>query len=129
MVYCPNCQYEHTPETITCPDCRVNLTETIDISKPVATVPDDSWISVAHIKSANQAQNAQKSLDANNIPSIIMPMTFSRLTSAANNSEEAIELIMQTEEILLMVPREYKIEAGLIIKNMLRKENVRDRRE
>ena len=128
MVFCPNCQFEHSSATLTCPDCRESLLEKIDASKPVATIPDDSWSSVANIKGAKLAEKAKESLDANNIPSILMPKSFTGVSSVTNSTNQAMDVIVQSEESLLMVPREYKSEASLIVKNLLNKENAQHKK-
>lgn len=106
-----------------CPDCRQTLIEKIDITKPVAITPDDSWVAVANIKGTKLAEKAKNSLDANNIPSMIMPKLFAQSFHSPSEGNKAIGAAGYYQEKLLMVPREYKNEAKTIVKNVLKKEN------
>jgi hypothetical protein len=122
MVYCPNCQSDHSAETVVCPDCRQTLVEKIDATRPVAVAPDDSWVAVANIKGTKLAEKAKNSLDANNIPSMIMPKTFAQPFNSPEEVNKQIEAPGYYQEKLLMVPREYKSEAKIIVKNVLKNE-------
>ncbi len=124
MVYCPNCQYEHPSETFVCPDCRQSLIEKIDATKPVAMAPDDSWVAVANIKGTKLAEKAKNALDANNIPSQIMPKTFAQPFNKPAGGNQVFYASGYYQEKLLMVPREYKHEAKLIVKSTLKKEKT-----
>lgn len=122
-MHCPNCQSDHPAATMVCPDCRQTLVERIDMTKPVASAPDDSWVAVANIKGNKLAEKAKNSLDANNIPSMIMPKTFAQPFNSPAEGNKAFEASGYYQEKLLMVPREYKSEAKMIVKNVLKKEN------
>ena len=125
MVFCPNCQSDIPAETMVCPDCRQILVEKVDITKPVASVPDDSWVAVANIKGAKLAEKAKNSLDANNIPSLIMPKTFAQTFHKPAGGKNALGVSGYYQEKLLMVPREYKNEARIIVKSALKKEKTK----
>ena len=124
MVNCPNCQSDISNETWVCPDCRQLLAEKIDITKPVASAPDDSWVAVANIKGTKLAEKAKNALDANNIPSMIMPKTFAQTFYKSAGGKNALGASGYYQEKLLMVPREYKHEAKLIVRSTLKKEKT-----
>jgi hypothetical protein len=124
MVFCPNCQSDIPAETMVCPDCRQMLVAKVDVTKPVASAPDDSWVAVANIKGTKLAEKAKNALDANNIPSMIMPKTFSQPFNKPARGNNAFNASGYYQEKLLMVPREYKNEAKLIVKNTLKKEKT-----
>ncbi len=125
MVFCCNCQSDHPAETMVCPDCRQTLVENVDITKPVASAPDDSWVAVANIKGTKLAEKAKNSLDANNIPSMIMPKTFVQPFNKPARGNNVLEASGYYQEKLLMVPREYKNEAKIIVKSALKKEKTK----
>jgi len=124
MVFCPNCQSDIPAETMVCPDCRQMLAEKVDVTKPVASAPDDSWVAVANIKGTKLAEKAKNALDANNIPSIIMPKTFAQTFHKPAGGKNALGTSGYYQEKLLMVPREYKHDAKLIVKSILKKEKT-----
>ncbi len=125
MVYCHTCQTDHPSDTFVCPDCRQTLLEKIDATKPVAVAPDDSWVTVAKIKGTRLAEKAQNGLNANNIPSMIMPKTFGNVFNTPAGYNITSELSGYYQEKLLLVPRGFQNEAKLIVKNVLKKENTK----
>lgn len=124
MVYCPNCQSDHPDELLVCPDCNQELVEKYATKQPVAEAPDDSWVSVANIKGRRLAERAKQALDSNNIPSMIVPQSFESPFKTPIGQEGAMEISGTDDEKLLMVPREYKSEAAILIKSILKKEFI-----
>jgi uncharacterized protein YbaR (Trm112 family) len=122
MVYCPNCQADHPRELLVCPDCKQELKLNTDTTQPVAEAPDDSWVAVVNIKGRKLAERAKLALDANNIPSIIVPHSFASPIKSPINSDGALEISGIDDNKLLMVPREFKIEAAILVKSVLRRE-------
>ncbi len=124
MVHCSTCQSDHPAETLVCPDCLQPLVEKIDATKPVASAPDDSWVAVASIKGTKLVEKAKNGLDANNIPSMIMPKTFAQPYNKPAKGNSALNASGYYQEKLLMVPREYKNEAKIIVRDALKKEKT-----
>ena len=124
MVYCPNCQSDHPAELLVCPDCNNELVGQSGSTQPVAEAPDDSWVAVANIKGRRLAERAKHALDANNIPSMIVPESFGSSFTTPINSDGAVEISGVDDEKLLMVPREYKDEAKILVRSVLKKELI-----
>lgn len=122
MVFCPNCQSDFPKEMAVCPDCNQALTVKVQISRPVASAPDDSWVPVARIKGNKSAEKAKRALDSNNIPSVIMPKAFLHSNPAPTEMEGQIEKSAYNQEKLLMVPKDYRFEAKLIVRNALKRD-------
>ncbi len=125
MAYCSTCQSDHPSETLVCPGCFQPLDAKIDVFKPVASAPDDSWVAVASIKGNRLAEKAKNGLDANNIPSMIMPKTFDQPYHIPAKGNSALNASGYYQEKLLMVPRGYKNEAKIIVRDTLKKEKTK----
>ena len=122
MVFCPNCQSDLPHETMVCPDCRQSIVEKNESSRPVASAPDDSWVPVATIKGNRSAEKAKRALDSNNIPSMIMPKSFLHPHSTSSEENTNIEKSSHYQEKLLMVPKDYKMEAKILVRSALKKD-------
>jgi len=123
MALCPNCQSDLPAETIVCPDCRQSVMKNSEMSKPVASAPDDSWVAVASIRGARLGEKARSALDASNIPSILMPGSFARISVSFSNAPQAVEKSAHYREKLLMVPRDFKFEARILVRSVLKKDS------
>ncbi|MGH8016635.1 MAG: hypothetical protein ACREBV_10620, partial [Candidatus Zixiibacteriota bacterium] len=123
MAFCPNCQSDLPAKAVVCPDCRQMLSDKSDIKKPVASAPDDSWVAVARIKGIKLAEKARNALDANNIPSMLMPKSFSHQASSMSAAPGVFERSEQYREKLLMVPKEYQGEAKFIVIGVLKRDS------
>jgi len=113
MPYCPKCKHEHRAALLICPDCQEPLVDRLEPAGTAAVVPDDSWVVVGGVSSELQSHMAKGSLDSNNIPSMVLPSSFTRhLTGfgvpAGEREEEA------GKEVIL-VPREFLEEASLVL--------------
>lgn len=122
MVYCPNCHSDQPAELLVCPECNHELVENSGSSQPVAEIPDDSWLVVANIKGRRLAERVKNILDSNNVPSMIVPQSFASPFKTPISTDGAVEISGVDDEKLIMVPREYKEEAEIIVKNILKKE-------
>ena len=117
MPFCPTCKFEYQPGHNICPDCGDELVASLDSgASPAAESPDDSWTSICQIGGGMNSTLAKGSLDSNNIPSIVMSSSldaasFSRLTAGLSGSS--------AEGNVLMVPREYRDQAVLILQAIL----------
>ncbi len=121
MAYCPNCEYEYRNDLTVCPDCNEKLLSTKPAASTSAVVPDDSWVQVGTVKSNGRAGQAKEALDSNNIPSVVMPSKFGpgdvyqALAGAVKPGSDAC---------LIMVPREFKEEAEIIIETVLGEDGI-----
>lgn len=80
-------------------------------------MPDNSWVQVYGVKSNVRAERAKGALDSNNIPSVLMP---SALWSPGDGSGIDDDPAGTTGEInIIMVPREFREEAELVIEAVL----------
>jgi hypothetical protein len=79
-------------------------------------------VAVASIKGNKAAEKAKRALDASNIPSIIMPKSFLRAHTAPAMGLAALEKTLHFQEKLLMVPKDFKIEARLLVRSALKKD-------
>jgi hypothetical protein len=117
MPFCPTCKFEYKPGHNVCPDCGDELVASLSTgAAPAAEAPDGSWISVCQIGGGMNSTLAKGALDSNNIPSIVMSSSldaasFSRLTAGMSQSS--------AEGNVLMVPREYRDQAVLILQAIL----------
>ncbi len=116
MPICPKCKYEYRPGTTVCPDCGEKLVESLP-PKMVAQSPDDSWVSVCRVGSVVKSEMAKGALDSNNIPSIVMSSSF----SAHGKGLDYVSGLALSEAggNVIMVPREYRVEAELILQVVL----------
>jgi hypothetical protein len=98
-----------------CPDCQLALVETRPSSIHAAVSPDDSWIEVCGVRNNSKAQAAKSALDSSNVPSVLLS---SRFLSSQSTSEA--ELTDATNELtVIMVPREFRDEAEVVVESML----------
>jgi hypothetical protein len=117
VAFCPKCRYEYEVGILVCPDCNETLVDELPPEKIAAVMPDDSWIVVGNVASGIKSEIARGSLDSNNIPSVILSSTFgafgkgmdfhSGLAGAHGGGN------------IIMVPRDYREEAVLILEAVL----------
>jgi hypothetical protein len=118
MAFCPKCRYEYQPQIAVCPDCQERLVA--GIAPPVqaaAVAPDDSWVVVGKVGNEYQSEMAKGSLDSGNIPSMILSSNFSAYGKGVGSSNPLTLSIH--EGIVVMVPREFKEEATLLLEGVL----------
>ena len=117
MPFCPKCHYEYEVGLLMCPDCREALVDHPVPAGTAAVIPDDSWVVVGGVATEIESHRAKGSLDSNNIPSLMMPSSFSRhgrlagVGSAPRRHPEITEMIM--------VPREFLHEAVVVLSSVL----------
>ena len=115
MAWCPICEYEYRSEITICPDCNEKLMS----AHPTATsavIPDDSWVKVCEFRSRAIADKAKATLDKSNIPSVIMSSAFDNLNSDRLRAEVSEA---GSESCLLLVPREFRDEAEIMIESAM----------
>lgn len=118
MAICPKCRYEYQPNVVICPDCQENLVE--NIAPPVqaaAVSPDDSWVVVGKLGSEYQSEMAKGSLDSGNIPSVILSSNFNAYGRGVGSASPLVPSI--SDGIVVMVPREFKEAATLLLEGVL----------
>ena len=120
MVFCPNCNSDFQVNIIICPECDIELKEQLESTRPVAEAPDDSWVVVGKLSCTKTLEQAKRIMDSNNIPSVMIPAAFAKSFNAPLDDERLFELSGFDDEKLMMVPRDFKIEANLIMRSFLR---------
>ncbi len=116
-MYCPKCRYEYETGVLVCPDCNVPLVDVLPAEKAAVTTPDQSWIVVGGVASEMKSEIARGSLDSNNIPSVILSSSF----GAYGRGMDFQTGLVNSSRVgnIIMVPREYREEAALILKAVL----------
>ncbi len=116
-MFCPSCKYEYQEGIRVCPDCNEKLVDKLpSAAVPSATTPDDSWVEMGKVNSRISSDLAKGSLDSNNIPSVIMS---SRFDSHTGNVSKLFGLASGSEGDIILVPREYRDEAAIILEAVL----------
>lgn len=117
MAYCSNCNFDYKTNVCECPDCNSPLVHIEDSSSSVATYPDDSWVVIAGISNGFSREIVKGTLQSSNIPSMFINSSskeeISQISTMVNQSLEGVE------GNLIIVPREFKDEAALIISGIL----------
>jgi len=116
-VYCPRCAYEYPSGVSACPECQIPLLEDRPERSCAAAVPDNSWVQVYGVKSNARAERAKGALDSNNIPSVLMPSALSSPGDGFPGEEEPMLTVGELN--VIMVPREFREEAELVIEAVL----------
>ena len=114
MSFCPKCKYEYKADVLLCPDCNIALVDHLDIQQSAAVRPDDSWVVIGGVHSGIKTEIARGSLDSSNIPSVLMSSAFNDIDNGLNTN-----VASHKEGNIIMVPREYKSEAELILETVL----------
>lgn len=120
MVFCHNCNSDFQADIMICPECNNELIEQLESTRPVAEVPDDSWVVVGKLSGTKLLEQAKRIMDSNNIPSVMMPATFAKPFKAPLDDDRLFELSGFDDEKLMMVPRDFRVEAKLIMRSFLR---------
>ena len=120
MVFCPNCNSDFQVDIIICPECNNELIEQLESTRPVAEAPDDSWVVVGQLSGTKILEQAKRIMDSNNIPSVIIPSSFAKPFKAPLDDDSLFELSGFDDEKLMMVPRDFRIEAKLIMRSFFR---------
>ncbi|MEW5994425.1 MAG: hypothetical protein AB1744_08510 [Candidatus Zixiibacteriota bacterium] len=117
MSYCPQCRYEYEAGVLVCPDCNKPLVDQLDAEETAAVRPDDSWAVVGRVASEMKAEMARGALDSNNIPSVMLSSTFNAYGKGMDFQSGITQ--STSEGNVIMVPREYREEALLILEGVL----------
>ena len=117
MAFCPKCKYEFQPGVTVCSDCGETLVDTLPSSGAAAVPPDDSWVRICGIAGGIQSDMALGALETSNIPSTVISSSFGLfgpaggLTTSLSGKRKELNFIM--------VPREFREEAELILEAVL----------
>ena len=123
MPYCPKCRYEYPVGRWLCPDCNEKLVDHLTEKRTGAVRPDNSWVIVGSVFSGIKADMARGTLDSNNIPSVILSSSFTR---SGDSVDGHIPLAPASDEgRFIMVPREFRNEAQIILETILGDDLVR----
>lgn len=118
MAICPKCRYEYRPDVVVCPDCQETLVDSVAPPVQAAAVsPDDSWVVVGRVGNEYQSEMAKGSLDSGNIPSVILSSNFSTYGRGVGFASPLA--LSANDGIVVMVPREFKEEATLLLEGVL----------
>lgn len=112
MKYCPGCTTNFDIKQNFCPNCRTILIDFLN-GKQGAFTPDNSWIAIGGVKDDVNSEVAKGSLDSNNIPSVFLN------NSSLKQDDDLMETEEPIDENIIMVPREFKAEALMILSGIL----------
>lgn len=117
MPFCPECAFEYDNSMLVCPECRVDLVDTLPGAGGAAVVPDDSWVRVCLISDDLTSQIVRNLIETNNIPSIIMSTSFQPLENGVGWMAGSKPRGRRGD--YLMVPREFREDVEMLISAVL----------
>jgi len=117
VAYCPKCRYEYEIGVLICPDCNEPLVDQLPPEKTAAMTPDRDWVAVGSVASEMKAEIAKGSLDSSNIPSLVLSSNFSAYGRGMDFQSGLMPSL--TRGNVVMVPREYREAAALILEAVL----------
>jgi hypothetical protein len=127
VAYCPKCKYEYQPGIWVCPDCHETLVDKLPPTSSAAVTPDESWVPVGKVASQIKSEMAKGALDSNNIPSVIFSSTFK---AHGRGLDFATGLFLaQGEGNIIMVPREFREEALVVLEGVLGDDLIQPERQ
>ena len=109
MPFCPECEYEYLPEIKTCPDCDMDLVESLPESEDLSDV---NWKPLRNLPGNLYAEMVKEVLDKTGIPSIIKSDVLSSAYGAKGVSSSG-----STAQIF--VPEEYHAKCRQILLDMM----------
>ena len=116
MAICPKCKYEYRNGVSECPDCNEKLVDRLP-AEAAARAPDGSWVSVCRLPSQFRTEMVKGALDSSNIPSIVISTSFNAYGRGMDMSSNLLSSPGETN--VLMVPKEFRQEAELILQAIL----------
>lgn len=76
MPYCPKCRYEYKPSIARCPDCDVDLVDSLppEEKQTPESLADkyDDWVQVARMTATEYVEMLEEGLRAKQIPAVIL---------------------------------------------------------
>jgi hypothetical protein len=96
-------------------DCQEPMAEIEPTGAQAAMAPDASWVVVGKFENNSRARAAKDGLDSSNIPSMILPSDFHAAGSSLSVDSSRSPRSEREDQIKIMAPREFEIEASLIL--------------
>ncbi|KAA3635558.1 MAG: hypothetical protein DWP97_04515 [Calditrichaeota bacterium] len=116
MGYCPICKFEYDTKSSFCPDCQTMLVNLKDEANKAAVKPDNSWVVIAGVDDDINRELVKSSLDSRNIPSMFVNSGDNKETKQLSS---LINITLeQTEQEMIIVPKEYQREAISVLKGL-----------
>lgn len=115
-MYCPRCKLQLDTKDYKCPDCRTLLVTNLN-GQSSAVQLDSSWVVIAGVDDDINKELAKGAMDSGNIPSLFINTedeNDSELLATLINSNSPFEL----ERNIIMVPKEYRLKALLLLKGL-----------
>lgn len=115
-MYCPQCKMRFDTKDYKCPDCRTLLVKNLN-GQSSAVKPDNSWVIIAGVNDDLNKELAKGAIDSGNIPSLFINTEDEKdneLLATLINNNDSFEL----EKNIIMVPKEYRLEALLLLKGL-----------
>ena len=118
MPFCPKCAFDYSEDFLLCPECGVQLVKKLPTEGDTAAKSlDNSWVAVCRLHDGLSKDMIRDLLNSNNIPSIVTSSAFQPLGSGvgwiARRQPQA------SDKEIVMVPREFKDEAELMLSAIL----------
>jgi len=116
--FCPECSFEYSDDFILCPECGTKLVEKLPTEGRIAAMSlDNSWVAVCRVHDGLSKEMIRGLLDSNNIPSMVTSSVFQPLGNGAGWA--ARRKSQESDKEVVMVPREFKDEAELMLTAIL----------
>lgn len=118
MPFCPKCAFEYSNDFVMCPECGVELVSQLtNAGETAASSLDNSWVAVCRIHEGLTGEMVRDLLNSNNIPSIVTSSVFQPLGNGTG--WVARRRPQETDKDIVMVPREFRDEAELMLSAIL----------
>jgi len=117
VAFCPKCRYEYQQGVKVCPDCQEPLVDKLPPASSSAVTPDESWVAVGMVTSQVKSEMAQGALESSKIPSIVLSSTF-QAYGRGQDWQQGLGLTPADGNVI-MVPREYREKALLVLEAVL----------
>lgn len=118
MPFCLQCEFSFYTEQDSCPACGSSSLASIASVQTSAVQPDDSWVVIGGVAGQTRLELAKETLDSNNIPSVMFQSARKRPKAPGPNGEAGDERINGLKN-LIVVPKEFQEEAGMILQVVL----------
>ncbi len=115
-MYCPQCKLKYDTKDSKCPDCRTLLIKNLN-GQSSAIRPDNCWVIIAGVNDDVNKELAKGAMDSGNIPSLFINTENEKDTELLEtliNNDSSFEI----EKNIIMVPKEYRLDALLLLKGL-----------
>ncbi|MFZ5981444.1 MAG: hypothetical protein ACOYVF_12525 [Candidatus Zixiibacteriota bacterium] len=117
MALCPQCKYDYQTGVTVCPECGETLVNILPATGAAAVPPDNSWVRICGLAGGVQSDRAVGALETSNIPTTVISSSFGLF--GASRKPAPILSGKRRELNFIMVPREFREEAELILEAVL----------